>query len=107
MNKKIIFWIISIIILGIATFYGVLYYLKWQDKEVLEKLEESKTTETRKELTEEEFLNSLANQAYKDRETTSEDIKNLESLKSEIKPLSEEEKVKELEFLESLKAPIK
>lgn len=109
MTKKTILWTISLIILGIATAYGTLYYLQWRDKKLWEKQEQEQQQiqEEQKELTDEQFLNSLANPEYKDKEITSEDIKSLESLKSEIKLLSEEEKAKELEFLESLKAPIK
>lgn len=104
MNKKTILWTISLIILGIATAYGTLYYLQWKDEKRFEELrKELETEEIQKEMTPEEILNSLSNPEYKNKETMAEDIKNLESLKSEIKPLSDEEKAKELELLKSLK----
>lgn len=107
MNKKTILWSISIIILGSFVTYGTLSLLRYFDFRQQPKEKQKETGTEQKELTEEEFLNSLANSKYKEKEITAEDIKNLESLKSEIKPLSEEEKAKELEFLGSLKAPIK
>lgn len=93
-----------IIILGLAAAYSTLRYLEYRDKKTLEKLKESKPSEIQEELTEEQFLDSLANPEYKYREITVQDIKGLESLKSEPKPISEEERIKELEYLESLKA---
>lgn len=67
MNKKTILWTISLIILGIATVYGTLYYLQWRDKELWEKQKQKEQGEIKeRELTQEEIeLNNLRQEAEK------------------------------------------
>lgn len=61
MSKKTILWTISLVILGIATAYGALYYLQWRDKQLWEKQNQEKQEAEQEKLNKESATENMPN----------------------------------------------